>query len=268
MKILHLSDLHLNRSWLTWACAAASRYDIVCVSGDLLDMFSRQTPLRGMLTIKEWADEFPGRMALCSGNHDGNGPELTPPAHLLTELSGEDRARAEQLMRQERWMDTLARADLVPDGRSELLPCGKRGVVVTTIPYDFSAVRWHEDLWQVGAQLRRDSGAPWIVLHHEPPAGTKVGGASGNDGLPYLVEEYQPNFLLSGHLHLEPYRGDFGSRIGATWCFNPGVPDGLSAAEVPKPNRIVIDLPEGTATWHYSSLPKGAEETRSLRLRA
>jgi Icc-related predicted phosphoesterase len=105
-------------------------------------------------------------------------------------------------------------------------------VVATTIPYDFSAVRWHEELWQTGAQLRRESGAPWIVLHHEPPAGTKVGGASGNDGLPYLIEEYQPNFLLSEHMHLEPYRGDFGSRIGATWCFNPGHPDGMNAAKV------------------------------------
>lgn len=42
---------------------------------------------------------------------------------------------------------------------------------------------------------------------------------------------------------------------------------GLSAAKVAKPNRIVIDLPLGTATWHFTSIPKGSEETRSLRLR-
>jgi len=267
MKILHLSDLHLNRAWLDWASAAADQYDLVCVAGDLLDMFSKNPPLHGMLLVKEWADKFPGRMALCSGNHDGNGPEMTPPAHLLTELAAEDRLRAEHLLAHEQWMDGLGRADLVPDGRSELVPCGKRGVVLTTIPYDTTAVRWHEDLWQTGAQVRRESGAPWIVLHHEPPTGTKVGGNSGNDGLPHLVEEYQPNFVLSGHLHLEPYRGDFGARIGATWCFNPGHPDGMKADKVAKPNHIVIDLPQGTATWHFTTIPKGSEETRSLRLR-
>jgi predicted phosphodiesterase len=136
MKILHLSDLYLNNAWFAWASAAADQYDLVCVAGDLLDMFSKKPPLHGMLLVKEWADSFPGKLALCSGNHDGNGPEMTPPAHLLTELAAEDRLRAEHLMTHERWMDGLGRADLVPDGRSELLPCGKRGVVLTTIPYD------------------------------------------------------------------------------------------------------------------------------------
>jgi Icc-related predicted phosphoesterase len=253
MKILHLSDLHLNRTWLEWSKVQAPHYDLVCVSGDLLDMFSRQVPLYGMVVIKEWADEFPGRLALCSGNHDGNDPVMTPPAHLLPRLGVKDRRHAEKLMLQERWMDALARAAVVTDGRSELLSIGEKRVVVTTIPYDFTAVRWHEELWRTGAQLRRESGAPWIVLHHEPPAGTKVGGPFGNSGLPYLVEEYQPNFLLSGHIHLQPYRGDFAERLGATWCFNPGVPDGLAAAAAEVPNHIVLDLSERAAVWHATA---------------
>ncbi len=266
MKILHLSDLHLNRAWLAWARRQAPHYDLVCVSGDLLDMFSRQVPLNGMVVIKEWADEFPGRLALCSGNHDGNDPVMTPPAHLLPRLGVKDRRHAEKLMLQERWMDALARAEVVTDGRSELLKIGDKRAVLTTIPYNFTSVRWHEDLWRTGAQLRRESGVPWIVLHHEPPAGTEVGGPFGNSGLPYLVEEYQPNFLLSGHIHLQPYRGNFAERLGATWCFNPGVPDGMAGAMADEPNHIAFDLVEGTADWHFTPTVGARQEKRRVEL--
>jgi len=267
MKILHLSDLHLNRAWLEWAGQQAPHYDLVCVSGDLLDMFSRQVPLYGMVVIKKWADEFPGRLALCSGNHDGNDPAMTPPAHLLPRLGVKDRRHAEKLMLQERWMDALARAEVITDGRSELLPIGENRVVVTTIPYDFTAVLWHEDLWRAGARLRRESGAPWIVLHHEPPAGSQVGGPFGNNGLPYFVEEYQPNFLLSGHIHLQPYRGGFAERLGATWCFNPGVPDSAEGATAKQPNHISLDFAEGTAIWSFTKPNGGPRETHALKLR-
>jgi predicted phosphodiesterase len=267
MKILHLSDLHLNRAWLEWAGQQAPHYDLVCVSGDLLDMFSRQAPLYGMVVIKKWADEFPGRLALCSGNHDGNDPAMTPPAHLLPRLGVKDRRHAEKLMLQERWMDALARAEVITDGRSELLPISENRVVVTTIPYDFTAVLWHEDLWRAGARLRRESGAPWIVLHHEPPTDTKVGGPFGNSGLPYLVEKYQPNFLLSGHIHLQPYCGDFAERLGGTWCFNPGAPDEIGTTAAAEPNHIVIDTVESTATWHFTNAAGVARQKRIINLR-
>lgn len=268
MKILHLSDLHLNRAWLAWAHEQADHHDLVCVSGDLLDMFSRQSPLHGMLAIKQWADQFPSRLALCSGNHDGNGPELTPPAHLLPRLSAKDRRQAETFMTEDCWMNALARTDVVTDGRSEILQAGTRSVVVTTIPYDFTSVRWHKRLWESGAKLRRDAGAPWIVLHHDPPAGNAVGGMSGNIGLPYLVEEYQPTFLLSGHLHSQPYRGDFAERIGATWCFNPGVPDGFGTATATKPNHIILDIARKTATWHFTGTGGTDGEKRTVDLRS
>lgn len=268
MKILHLSDLHLNSAWLTWATEQAAHHDLVCVSGDLLDMFSRKSPLHGMLAIKKWADQFPGRLALCSGNHDGNGPELTPPAHLLPRLSAEDRRQAERLMTENCWMDSLARTNVVTDGRSEILQAGNLCVVVTTIPYDFTSVCWQKELWESGAQLRREAAAPWVVLHHDPPAGNAVGGTSGNIGLPYLVEEYQPNFLLSGHLHLQPYRGDFAQPIGATWCFNPGVPDGFGAATATEPNHIIVDLARSTATWHFTSAGGSDRKKRTVDLRS
>jgi len=266
MKILHLSDLHLNRKWLAWARQQAAHHDLVCVSGDLLDMFSRQAPLYGMLAIKEWADMFPGLLAICSGNHDGNGPELTPPAHLLPRLSAKDRQHAEQLMNKECWMDALARPGVITDGRSEVLQAGGHRLVVTTIPYDLTAACRREDLWESGSQLRCVTGAPWVVLHHDPPAGSEVGGAFGNSGLPYLVEEYQPNFLLSGHLHLQPYRGNFAERLGPTWCFNPGVADGLAAASVDRPNHVVLDLCQGMATWHFTRRGKSTQSKRRLPL--
>ena len=121
MKILHLSDLHLNRAWLAWAQEQAAQYDLVCVSGDLLDMFSRQGHFWGVLVIKRWAESFPGNLALCSGNHDGSSPEQIPDTGLLPILTAEDRREAEKLLLLERWMDALERPSVVTDNRTRLV---------------------------------------------------------------------------------------------------------------------------------------------------
>lgn len=266
MKILHLSDLHLNGAWFDWALRQAPRYDLVCVSGDLLDMFMRVGRFWGVLEVKDWTDTFPGNLALCSGNHDGNDPEKIFDTRQLPLLDDKDRREAEKLMVLERWMDALGRPGIVTDNRSELLQTQSGRVVVTTIPYSFYP--WHprKDLWKAGAKLRKETGAPWIVLHHDPPAGPGVGGHHGNDYLPSHISKYQPDFLLCGHIHQQPYHGDFAERLGSTWCFNPGSSEGIEpAAEIP--NHIVLDIAEDTATWHFTERGMPEQQTRRVRLR-
>lgn len=267
MKILHLSDLHLNRAWLAWAQEQAAHYDLVCVSGDLLDMFSRQGHFWGVLVIKRWADGFPANLALCSGNHDGSSPDRIPDTGLLPILSAEDRREAEKLLLLERWMEALERPGVVTDNRSRLVETASGRVVVTTLPYNFWGAAPGRDLLKEGARLRKESKAPWIVLHHEPPGGGLVGGFFGNSGLSERIASYSPDFVLSGHIHLQPYRGDFAERIGHTWCFNPGVPDNVVATTAAEPNHIVIDLTEGTATWHFLPLEGTGRDRRQLELR-
>ena len=268
MKILHLSDLHLNRTWLHWAQQQAAHHDLVCVSGDLLDMFSQKGHFWGALVIKRWAESFPANLALCSGNHDGSSPERIPDTGLLPILGAEDRREAEKLLLLERWMDALERPGVVTDNRTRLVETASGRIVVTTLPYNFWGGAPGKDLLKEGARLRKESKAPWIVLHHEPPGGGLVGGFFGNSGLNERIEAYSPDFVLSGHIHLQPYRGDFAERVGRTWCFNPGVPEDLAAATAERPNHIVIDLSENTAIWQFTPARGAAQQKRRLRLRS
>ena len=60
-------------------------------------------------------------------------------------------------------------------------------------------------------------------------------------------QEYQPDYVGSGHMHAQPCFGDFADRIGRTWCFNPGAPEagGMHLANVR--NHIILDTMAGTA---------------------
>jgi Icc-related predicted phosphoesterase len=40
MKILLTADLHCNLAWLDWLETKAPGFDLVCIAGDLLEIFS------------------------------------------------------------------------------------------------------------------------------------------------------------------------------------------------------------------------------------
>jgi len=63
---------------------------------------------------------------------------------------------------------------------------------------------------------------------------------------PEKERECQPDFVLSGHIHEQPYDGNFAGRIDRTWCFNPGRP----ALDRAIPNHILLDTAKRTATWY------------------
>ena len=71
MKILLTADLHFRTDWFRWLMDQAPSYDLVCIAGDLLDMFNVE-PTKGQarevsMLIRELADIVP--VAICSGNH-------------------------------------------------------------------------------------------------------------------------------------------------------------------------------------------------------
>jgi Icc-related predicted phosphoesterase len=41
MKLLLTGDLHYRIHWFRWLIEEAPNFDLVCISGDLLDMFQR-----------------------------------------------------------------------------------------------------------------------------------------------------------------------------------------------------------------------------------
>jgi predicted MPP superfamily phosphohydrolase len=74
MKILLTVDLHFRIDWFRWLIEQAPGYDLVCIAGDLLDMFGESTKEQARqvsMLIRELADIVP--VAVCSGNHDNAG---------------------------------------------------------------------------------------------------------------------------------------------------------------------------------------------------
>jgi predicted phosphodiesterase len=247
MRLLFLSDIHFRMDWYRWISNQKS--DLTAIAGDLLDGFQLGGLLPQMLALNKWVDRFPGCLALSSGNHDGNFEDWAVAGEIA---QVNKRADAAAILSAPHWMDVFERPSVITDRRSEILKTPAGVIVVSTIPF-FPGVqgpRVCSALWDEGHRQRTTSGAPWIVLHHEPPADTMVGGHSGDPSLFYKIREYQPDFVLSGHIHAQPYSGAFADRIGATWCFNPGLPIPSRAVKAKVPNHIVLDTSARTATWH------------------
>jgi len=247
MTIHLLSDLHSRADWLRWA--SAQRCALTAISGDVLDGFHPAGLLPQMVAFKRWADAFPHPLAISSGNHDGNleGGAISGALSPII-----NRAAALDILRYEHWMDAIDRPGVVSDRHSRLVEISSEKIVVTTIPF-FPGKQGPgvcKRLWHEAARQRAASGAQWLLLHHEPPGGTLVGGYSGDSSLFYRIREYQPDFVLSGHIHAQPYFGSFADRVGKTWCFNPGVPPAEQMRRAKIPNHIVLDTEKRSATWY------------------
>jgi Icc-related predicted phosphoesterase len=218
MKLLHVSDLHFRTHWFEWVAAQSRNYDAVCLSGDLLDMFgTAKTPLRLQANwVRSWLREFPGRLFVCSGNHDwwDSAGVVDTDAHCG-------------------WLDKMGRPEVTIDGQGA--DCG--GCYIFCHPFRSPAV------WPQAPHGK------WILLHHLPPAlaATAVGGSGGNDNgcrelAGALTTAARPPWIvLSGHLHKpKSWRG----QCGKSWSFNPTYDETATF-----PNHIILDLKEGMATW-------------------
>ncbi len=253
MRLLLLADLHFRDDWYRWLFEP--RADLAVIAGDLLDGFHPGGLLPQMLALREWCARFPGNLAISSGNHDANVPGGVFDPEGLAEIPENKRQAALEMLQAKHWMDRLERPGIVTDGRTTVVETSGGPLVVTTIPYDHvqRGSTFADELWQAGAALRKFHQAQWIVLHHEPPADTAVGGLMGDPELFYRIREYRPNFVVSGHLHAQPYSGSFADQIDGTWCFNPGFPAANRARAAKIPNHILLDLAERTATWHATA---------------
>lgn len=253
MRVIITADLHSRRDWLDWLLL--QRADLTIVAGDLLDGFHTDGLLPQMLELRRWCSQFPGHLAVCSGNHDHNNMAIRKPrVGIVGGISKDARPEAFSQLLTEHWMDCLENDRVVTDRRTNVVMTPGGRLVVTAIPYDFDGGEDHDDLWQEGSRLQREEQIPWMVLHHEPPAEVKVGGRMGNRDLYYKIQEYWPDFVLSGHLHNQPYVGSFADKLERTWCFNPGHPEKHQAMKSNIPNHIILDLATQTATWHASPL--------------
>jgi DNA repair exonuclease SbcCD nuclease subunit len=70
MRLLHVSDLHAKDHWYRWLAKESRSYDMVCITGDLLDAAEGQPPLDQIQMVATHLRSIVVPMAICSGNHD------------------------------------------------------------------------------------------------------------------------------------------------------------------------------------------------------
>lgn len=184
--ILHVSDFHANINWYRWLVRVSSNFELVCLTGDMLDLNPQRPQAEQLDVIVPLLQTVGAPLAVVSGNHDslpGSGPRLAPGA-WLKEVRG-----------QNRWID----------GDSFELGCNKYVCVPWLGSYPKAGP---EDIW----------------LSHVPPdsaTGISKGGAGwGSFDLGEACRSNNgPCLALSGHVH-DPQ--SWRSQVGHTWSLNPG----------------------------------------------
>ena len=239
MRMLFVADLHYALKQFDWLAKTAVHFELVVIGGDLLDLAS-SVDLDVQITVVEKYLQRIGqqtRLLVSSGNHDGDA------------RSGANESIA-------RWLQEAKAAEVFVDGDS--VEVGD--TLITVCPW------WDgpESRAAIEAQLARDAERPkarWIWIHHAPPdqspvswTGRKFGG---DEFLPGWIRQYQPDAVLSGHIHNAPFHaeGAWVDQLGKTWVFNPGQQIG------PRPAFIALDLETMQAEWTSME----GTETQDLR---
>lgn len=194
MKILHVTDLHLNPRWFAWLAESAPLSDLVCISGDLLDRDNALPHAAQVEMVSGWLRQFDRPLCVCSGDHD---------------LEWDAR---HECWRRASWLAGSLAAHVHGDGAVvDLHGVRVHSISLTTYPKGVPA-----DVWVV----------------HAPPEGVAVGReyAGPDFGEPSMIrtiERLKPRIVLCGRVH-EPASW-FEQRDGVMYL-NPGC---LRAARFP-----------------------------------
>jgi uncharacterized protein len=211
MKLLHVCDLYMHRRWLEWLALQAPDFDVVAIAGGILDLDAPVHRIdQQMAAFRTWALNFPGKLVVCSGQHDVD--------------TGSHRAA---------WLEALARDQVTVDrGVTEV-----KGWTIEAVPYGLVPVRKHDKGIAVSS----------LAPQSATTAGWRFEGVqSGNPDLDWLVRNARngaPRVFLSGFVHTPT---EWSAPVGEAWSFNPG----RCHPSCPVPNHVVLDLEQGIAEWH------------------
>src|SRR5262245_65286241 len=117
MKMLITAYLHFRQHWFRWLIEQCASYDLICIAGDQLDMFSGEPRIGQAREVRRWIHELAKvtRVAICSGNHDNAGRQISA-----------DRAPVYE------WLVALGKEPkIITDGMTEVVD----DLIVTTVPY-------------------------------------------------------------------------------------------------------------------------------------
>jgi Icc-related predicted phosphoesterase len=226
MKILLTADFHASVPWFEWLDMKAAGFDLICIAGDFLDLFSEEPKSRQVSLVQGYLRRVATTttIAICSGNHDSYGP-IVPAARGPTYP----------------WFAELDKIQkITSDGQTRIID----DLIISTLPY--CATEQAKRIWlDRGQSIRKSRGLQWLVLHHEPPALIEPAEA-GEYEAGQLLDEYSPDFWLSGHVHDLPYKlgGKCSHELGTTLVFTPG-----QIVEAAWPNHIELDTESGKIEW-------------------
>ncbi len=214
MRILHCTDMHAHEAWFDWLGEHSANHNLVCLTGDLLDLLDLEHMDRQLLMIRTALARLRTPLAICSGNNDSYfGPGA--PANLL----------------HAKWLRELRRPRLWVDGDA----------------FELGGIQIRCLGWNV--PLPPATGGE-IWLYHAPPARSPLAiDPSACDAREEMLDEIcradrGPAMALTGHQHTPRH---WLWRLGRTWILNPGRGDD---PHVPK--HVVIDTERRTVTLHRS----------------
>lgn len=217
-QLLHLSDLHGNKTWFDWvAKQARARGCAVAISGDLVDADAHQgsSALKRQIDwISAWVRSSDFHLFLCSGNHD---------------IVLDDNAD---------WLRALARPGVTVDGGIGVFG----DMSIACLPWGSEA-----EAFLRPAVLQAD-----VWLHHAPPTECGLGRSDdggqpidfGNDDLFAALSPAwgaRAQLVLSGHVHTAT---KWQAKCGKALCLN-------AAGNKPRatePTHVLIDFDSAIAT--------------------
>lgn len=235
MKILVVADLHYNLKHFDWLERVAGEYDLAVIAGDLLNIAGFVDLDAQIVVMLKYLQRISEKVSLLvsSGNHDGD----------IRNDAGEFVAA---------WLQKVRAGNISVDGQSLAVDED----LVTVFPWWDGPVTRDEMMAFIAEEKQRPHKR-WLWLHHAPPGNSPVSWTGkkhiGDEHLNQSIEEHQPDFVFSGHIHNSPFcaGGSWIDRVGTAWVFNPG----KSIGEFPP--HIVVDLAEMKARWISY---EGAEE--------
>jgi len=184
MKLLHTTDLHFHTTWYKWIASQEIFYDVICLSGDLLDTsngisieLQKEWVLSCILKIKK-------PLFVCSGNHD-----IEDDIDL-------------------KWLKTLSKHDFYFDNSIKSIENIKIGCV------SYMNIDGYYDFNECDILLNHEPPANLDVA-------IEKNKDLGNKELYRVLKNkiIQPRLILSGHIH-NPKKTT--SKINSTIVYNPG----------------------------------------------
>lgn len=227
VRMLFVADLHYALKQFDWLMVNAPRFDAVVIGGDLLDLGSALEIDVQIVVIEKYLGRLSEktRVLVSSGNHDGDNRLPTNESIC-------------------KWLHEAKAGQLFVDGDSVEID----GTLITICPW-WDGPETRADIVKLLAQDAARPKSKWIWIHHSPPdkspvswAGKKFGG---DEFLVEWIQNYQPDIVLSGHIHNAPFvkNGSWIDRLGKTWVFNPGKQIGLN------PTYLAFDFDAMSVEW-------------------